>query len=133
MQKRAFRHLPAFLYVPPMDLVQVKDSMEMLKVKLSDGTVFSMSIFTQGSPEEYFQHIIAFLYLINQKGLNKQCKDYNKEMKTASAALGALKQKSIGPAESSSKKDQEAQRHELEALKIEKAQTQEMLKASTKG
>jgi hypothetical protein len=48
-------------------------------------------------------------------------------------ALGALKRKSIGPAESSSKKDQEAQRNELEALKIEKDQTQEMLKVSTKG
>jgi hypothetical protein len=104
----------------------------MLKVKLPDGTIFSMSIFVQGSSEEYLQHIIAVLCLINQKGLDKQCKEYNKEMKTASAALGALKQKSIGPAESSSKKDQVAQKNELEALKIENAQTQEMLKASTK-
>ncbi len=105
----------------------------MLKVKLPDGTVLSMSIFMQGSPEEYLQHVIAVLCLINQKGLDKQCKEYNKEMKTGSVALAALKQKSIGPAESSSKKDHEAQRNELEALKIEKAQTQEMFKASTKG
>ena len=54
-------------------------------------------------------------------------------MKTASVALGALGQKSIGPAKSGSKKDQEAQKNKLEALKIKKAQTQEMLKASTKG
>ena len=87
----------------------------------------------QGSPEEYLQHVIVVLHLINQRGLDKQCKEYNKEMKTASAALGALKQKSIGLAESNSKKDQEAQRNELEAQKIEKAQTQELLKASTKG
>ena len=77
-----------------------------------------MSIFAQGSPEEYLQHIIVVLHLINQKGLDKQCKEYNKEM--ASATLGVLKQNSIGPAESSSKKDHE------------KAQTQEMHKASTK-
>ncbi len=92
-----------------------------------------MSIFAQGSPEVYLQHIMVVLHLINQKSLDKQCKEYNKEMKTASVALAALKQKSIGPVESSSKKDQEAQRNELEALKIKKAQTQEMLKASTKG
>jgi hypothetical protein len=73
------------------------------------------------------------LCLINQKDLDKQCKEYNKEMKNASVTLGALKQKSIGPAESSSKKNQKAQRNKVEALKIEKAQTQEMLKASTKG
>ncbi len=54
-------------------------------------------------------------------------------MKTASVALGALGQKSIGPAKSGSKKDQEAQKNKLEALKIKKAQTQEMLKASTNG
>jgi hypothetical protein len=59
---------PPIQYVPPMDLdlLQVKDSTEMLKVKLPNGTVFSMSIFMQGSPEEYLQHIIAVLCLINQ-------------------------------------------------------------------
>jgi hypothetical protein len=98
----------------------------MLKVKLPDGTVFSMSIFVKGSLDDYLQHIIAVLCLINQKGLDAQCKQYAKEMKTASAALGALKQKSIGPQELSSKKDQEA-------LKTKKTLTQEMLTSATKG
>ncbi len=44
---------PPIPYIPSTDLLQVKDSMEMLKVKLPNGTVFSMSIFMQGSPEEY--------------------------------------------------------------------------------
>ncbi len=39
-------------YVPPTDLLQVKDCMEMLKVKLPNGPVFSMSIFTQDSSEK---------------------------------------------------------------------------------
>ncbi len=50
----------------------------------------------------------------------------------AAAALGALKQKSIGSQDLSSKKDQEAYKNEVEALRIEKAQTQEMLKTTTK-
>ncbi len=91
-----------------------------------------MSIFAKGSPEESLQHAIAILRLVNQKGLDMQCKDLSKEMKTAEAALGALKQKSIGPQDSSSKKDQEAYKNKVEALRIEKAQTQEMLKTATK-
>ena len=75
----------------------------MLKVKLADGTVFSMSIFKKGSPEDYLQHIIAVLRLIDQKGVHVQCKKHVKEMKIAAAALGALKHKSIWPQEPSSK------------------------------
>jgi hypothetical protein len=123
---------PPIPYVPPMDLLQVKDCAEMLKVNLPDGTVFSMSIFAKGSPEEYLQHVIAVLRLVNQKGLDKQCKDLNKEMKMAAAALGALKQKSIGPQDSSSKKDQEVYKNKVEALRIKNAQTQEILKTTTK-
>ncbi len=67
---------PPIPYILPMDLLQVKDSMEMLKVKLPNGTVFSMSIFMQCSPEQYLQHVIVVLRLINQKSLDKQCKEY---------------------------------------------------------
>jgi hypothetical protein len=54
---------PPVPYVPPTDLLQTKDSSEMLKVKLANGTVFSMSIFAKGSLEDYLQHIIAVLCL----------------------------------------------------------------------
>jgi hypothetical protein len=69
---------PPVPYVPPTDLLLTKDNMEMLKVKLADGTVFSMSIFARGSPEDYLQHIIAVLHLIDQKGLHVQCKKHAK-------------------------------------------------------
>jgi hypothetical protein len=46
---------PPVPYVPPMDLLQTKDNSETLKVKLADVTVFSMSIFAKGSPEDYLQ------------------------------------------------------------------------------
>ncbi len=37
-------------YVPPTDLLQTKENTDTLKVKLSDGTVFPMSIFAKGNP-----------------------------------------------------------------------------------
>jgi hypothetical protein len=97
------------------------------------GQFFLYEYLCAGFPRSIFPAHILVLHLINQKGLDNQYKEYNKEMKTASAALGALKQKSIGPAESISKKNQEALENELEALKMKKAQTPEMLKASSKG
>jgi hypothetical protein len=67
-----------------------------------------MGIFAKGSPEDYLQHIIAVLRLIDQKGFHVQCKKHTKEMKTTAAALGALELKSIGPRDSDSDQDQEA-------------------------
>jgi hypothetical protein len=70
-------------------------------VELADGTVFFMSIFTKGSPEDYLQHIITVLRLIDQKGLHVQCKKHAKEMKNAASSLRAIQRKSVGPKESS--------------------------------
>ena len=116
---------PPVPYVPPTDLLQTKDSSETLKVKLADGTVFSMSIFTKGTPEDYLQHIIAVLRLIDQKGFHVQCKKHAKEMKTAAAALGTLERKSYGPQNSDSDQDQEA-------LETEKKLTQELFSTASK-
>ena len=96
---------PPVPYVPPTDLLQTKDSSETLKVKLADGTLFSMGIFAKGSPEDYLQHIIGVLRLIDQKGFHVHCKKHAKEMKTAAAALGTLERKSVGPRYSDSKQD----------------------------
>ena len=85
-----------------------------------------MSIFAKGSPEDYLQHIIAVLHLIDQKGLHVQCKKHAKEMKNAAAALGALQRKSAA------KKDQEALKAEKEALKREKTLTQELFMTAIK-
>jgi hypothetical protein len=53
-----------------MDLLQTKENSETtLEVKLPDGTVFTMSIFMQGHPDEFLSHVQAVLHLIRQKGL----------------------------------------------------------------
>jgi hypothetical protein len=65
---------PPIPYVPPTDLITTKEAPESLKIKLPNGTVFNMSIFAQGNTEEYLAHIAVVLRLINQTGLDVQCK-----------------------------------------------------------
>jgi hypothetical protein len=132
VQEGAFGESPA-CPVRPAYGSTTDESSKTLKVKLADGTVFSMSIFAKGSPEDYLQHVIAVLRLINQKGLHVQCKKHAKEMKNAAATLGALQRKLVGPhGPSLNKKDQEALETEKEAFKTEKTLTQELLATATK-
>ena len=116
---------PPIPYVPPTDLLQAKENTDSIKLKLPDGTVFSMTIFAQGNPEEYLQHVIAVLRLINQKGLDTKCRSTGQELERTSKVLEALKRDLKGPNGPSSKEDQEAQREELK-------QTQEMLELAQK-
>ncbi len=86
--------------------------MDNLKVKLEDGTIFNMTLFSQGNTKEYLAHIIAVLHLINQKGLNVQCRKLAKLLDKLVGTLENL-QKSIGPEGMSSKEDQEARKMEV--------------------
>ena len=71
-KKGAVNHRPPISYVPPTDLLAAKENSETLKVKLPDGTVLTMSIFSSGNPKEYLAHVIAVLRLITQKGLSME-------------------------------------------------------------
>ncbi len=81
---------PPILYVPPMDLLQAKENSDAIRLKLPDGTVISMTILAKGNPEEYLQHVIAVLRLINQKGLDAKCREAGKELVKTSKVLEAL-------------------------------------------
>jgi hypothetical protein len=70
-----------------MDLVTTKEATESLKIKLPDGTVFNMSIFSRGNTKEYLAHIIVVLHLISQKGLNVQCRKLAKAVKKQAGML----------------------------------------------
>ena len=94
---------PPIPYVPPTDLLQAKENTDSIKLKLPDGTVFSMTIFAQGNPEEYLQHVIAVLRLINQKGLDTKCRSTGQELERTSKVLEALKRDLKGPNGLSSK------------------------------
>jgi hypothetical protein len=47
-------------------------------MKLSNGTLFNMSIFSRGNIKEYFMQIAAVLCIIKMKGLNVQCRKFEK-------------------------------------------------------
>jgi hypothetical protein len=68
-----------------------------LKVKLPNGTVFTMQIFAKGNLEEYLSHIQAVLCPIRNKNLDAQCKKLMKERNERTTVLEALHHKSMGP------------------------------------
>jgi hypothetical protein len=59
---------PPIPYVPPTDLIKKREG-EQIKVKMPDGTNFSMAAFTCGMNEDYLVHVIAVLRIIEKKGL----------------------------------------------------------------
>jgi len=59
---------PPIPYVPPVDPHE-KQGTEQIKVKLPDGTHFQMSAFRAGNNEEYIEHVILVLRLLDQKGI----------------------------------------------------------------
>ncbi len=95
------------------------------KIKLPDGTIFNMSIFSQGITEEYLAHVVTVLCLINQKGLNVECRKLAKAVGRLAGTLENL-QKLTGPKGATSKEDQESS-------KLEILQTQEMLQEAHKA
>jgi hypothetical protein len=54
---------------------KAKESLDNMKVKLPNGTIFIISVFTRGNTKEYLARVIAVLRLINQQGLNMQCRE----------------------------------------------------------
>jgi hypothetical protein len=117
---------PRIAYVPPTDLLQAKENLDAIKLKLPDGTIISMKIFAKGNPEEYLQHVIAVLHLINQKGLDTKCREAGKELVKTSKVLEALKCKPEGPKGTSVSKNNQ------EVLEEELKQTQEMCELAKK-
>jgi hypothetical protein len=89
-KKRQLSSRPPVPYFPPTDLVTTMEVPESLKIKLPNGTVFNMSIFSQGNTEEYLVHIIAVLHLIHQKRLNMQCRKLAKAVDKLAGTLENL-------------------------------------------
>jgi hypothetical protein len=74
---------PPIPYVPPTNLIKKWEG-EQIKVKMPDGTNFSMAVFTCGTNADCLVHIIAVLCIIEKKGLAQ-------EIKAAWLALPATK------------------------------------------
>ncbi len=116
---------PPIPYVPPTDLLQTKENADTLKLKLPNGTVFSMTIIAKANPDDYLQHLIVVQCLIVQKGLDAACKKAATELEKAKKSLEAQTRNPSGSQDSSSKEDQEA-------CKLELKLTKELVKSSQK-
>jgi hypothetical protein len=75
-----------------------------MKVKPPNWSIFNMPIFYQGNTKEYLAHVIAVLCLINQKGLNMQCRKHTKTVDKLAGTVENL-QKMNRPMGASSKVD----------------------------
>jgi hypothetical protein len=89
------------------------------------GTIFNKAIFSRGNTREYPVHVVVFLHLIIQMGLNVQCRKLAKPVNKLAGTLENL-QKSSGPKGATSKEDQESH-------KVEIVHTQEMLEEAWKA
>jgi hypothetical protein len=69
---------PPIPFIPPTDLLTTNEEKQSLKIKLPEGSIFSMPIYTRGNTEDYLAHIIAILRIIKQKGLDVQCRKLGK-------------------------------------------------------
>jgi hypothetical protein len=106
---------PPIPYVPPADLVATKEMPESLKIKLPAGTIFNLSIFSRGNTKEYLGHIVAVLCLINQKGLDVQCRKLAKTIDKVARMLEKI-QEAVATKGPFSK-------NEMESCKLEIGQT----------
>jgi hypothetical protein len=78
-----------------------------------------------GNAEEYLAHILAVLRIIKQKGLDTRCRKLGKAVLKQSKALKNL-------LEAAGSKDTVLLDIDVEALKVEIEQTQQMLQESQK-
>ncbi len=63
-EKGKLSNRPLISFVLLTDLISTKEEPQSLKIKLPDGSVFNMSIYSRGNTEEYLAHIIAVLCII---------------------------------------------------------------------
>ncbi len=61
-----------------MDLITTKELLDTEKMKLLDGTVFNISVYSHGNNKEYLAHVVAVLRVIKQKGPVTKCRKLGK-------------------------------------------------------
>ncbi len=77
-------------YVPVVDIITPKEEPQIFKIKLPDASHLSMPIYSRGNNKEYLVHIVAVLWVIEQKGLPKKCRVLAKAVERRSEALKNL-------------------------------------------
>jgi hypothetical protein len=71
-EKGQLSHWPPIPYIPVVDILMPKEEPQVFKIKLPDASHLSMLIYSRGNNKEYLAHIVAVLWVIEQKGLLKK-------------------------------------------------------------
>jgi hypothetical protein len=119
-EKGQLSNRPPIPYVPEMDIITPKEEPQSLKVKLPGNSHLNMPIYSRGNIKEYLTHIVAVLYIINQKGLGMKCRKLAKAAKRWSGALKNL-------LEAVGSQDTVSTNIDVQAHKMDIEQTQQML------
>jgi hypothetical protein len=106
--------------VPEVYIVTPKEKPQIFKVKLPDKSHLSMAIYSSGNNKEYLAYIVAVLQIIDQKGLPKNCRMFDKAVVRRSEALRNL-QEAMGS------QDTISTNVDVTARNVEIEQTQQML------
>ncbi len=125
-EKGQLAQRPPIPYVPVVDVVTPKEDPAALKVKLPDDSHISVPIFSRGNNKEYIAHIVAFLRIVEQKGLQKKCRMYAEAVVKWQAALKNLQ-------EASEPQDTILTSVDIAARKVEIEQTTQMLQESQRA
>ncbi len=91
-KKGQLSHRPPIPYVLVVDIVMPKEEPQVFKIKLPDASHLSVPIYSRGNNEEYLGHIVAFLQVIEQKGLPRKCQVLAKAVARRSEALSNLQE-----------------------------------------
>jgi hypothetical protein len=125
-KKGQLSNWPPIPYVPVVDIVMPKEEPQIFKVKLPDVSHLSMSIYSHGNKKEYLAHIVAVLWIIDQKGLPKKCRILTKAVVRRSEALKNLQ-------EAAGSQDTASMNVDVTACKVEIEQTSQMLQEAQKA
>jgi hypothetical protein len=107
------------------DLITTKEEPQVLKVKLPDGSILNLSIYSRGNTKEYLAHIIAAIRIIKQKGLDVQCRKLGKAVVKRTRTFKDL-------LKAAGSRDTVSLDNDVEARKLEIKETQKMLQEAQK-
>jgi hypothetical protein len=125
-KKGQLSHRPQILYVPVVDIVMPKEESQIFKIKLPNASHLSMPVYSHGNNKEYLVHIVAVLWVIEQKGLPEKCRVLTKAVVRWSEALKNLQ-------ETAESRDTVLTTVDVTAHKLEFEQTQQMLQEAQKA
>ena len=75
--ERGDRIKPPIAYIPEKEIIESQD--RTLKIKVSDGMHLTVTVFHQGTPEQFLSHVQMVLETIHQRKLDKAYQDACKE------------------------------------------------------